>query len=85
MAKRELTADTEINSNAPRSKRQKDGDEAHPPKGSDNNAQQREASTDHEEENNANVAEEGPSMSPDEVREEGLKVLQVLRDAVNKE
>ncbi|KAL5535989.1 hypothetical protein ACEPAF_4083 [Sanghuangporus sanghuang] len=85
MVKRELVADPKVDLNSPRSKRHKDGEAGPSSKDGGSIPPEREESSDHEEGNSGNVAGAMTSMSPEEVREEGLKVLQVLKDAVNKE
>ncbi|KAL5519460.1 hypothetical protein ACEPAH_1143 [Sanghuangporus vaninii] len=85
MVKRELVADPKVDLNAPRSKRHKDGEAGSSSKDGGSIPPEREESSDHEEGHSENVAGAMTSMSPEEVREEGLKVLQVLKDAVNKE
>ena len=84
MVKRELAADPEIDGDSPRSKRHKEGEVGSSAK-EEKEVVEKGASSEHEDEGGADAAEALPAMSPEEVQEEGLKVLQVLRDAVNKE
>lgn len=85
MVKRELAAGAEVYLNSPVSKRHKDDKAGSSSKGGDSVPPERGESSEHEEDNDGNAAEAVPLMSPEEVKEEGLKVIQVLRDAVNKE
>ena len=84
MVKRELAADSESNEESPRSKRLKDGT-VEPSAKDETDAPKKGAASEHEDDDGANAVDEAPAMSLEEVREEGLKVLQVLRDTVNKE
>ncbi|KAH8110617.1 Bromodomain-containing protein, partial [Phellopilus nigrolimitatus] len=82
MVKRDFAANPDIDVDAPRSKRRKDT-QSEAPADEDNEMPEAGASSDQEQE--SGVAENGPAMSPEEVREEGHKVLQVLKDAVDKD
>lgn len=86
MAKRDFATNPDIDIDAPRPKRHKDVS-AEPAITNTGDAPERGASSDREDDNaDANVeADPGNMLSPEEVREEGSKVLQLLKDAVDKE
>lgn len=84
MVKRESVANPDIDVDAPRAKRHKDSEAEQEVKDEVDMAEQ-ETSSDRENDNAPSNADAAPELSPEEVREEGLKVLQVLRDAVNRE
>ncbi|KAI5122376.1 hypothetical protein M0805_004133 [Coniferiporia weirii] len=84
MVKREFAANPDIDVDAPRPKRRKDV-QSETPAAEDDEAHDPGASSDQEQEQINGVENEGPAMSPEEVREEGLKVWQALKDAVDKE
>lgn len=84
MVKREASSNTLAESDTPSAKRRKE-ELAEAPPGDDVEAQDAGANSDQEEDAGGGVAGEGPTMSPDEIRDEGLKMLQVLKEAKNKE
>lgn len=86
MVKREASTNALADSDTPSAKRRKDDplagaetadDAAEDHNGGENSDQERDAS--------GEAAEEGPVMSQEDIRDEGLKVLQVLKEAKNKE
>ncbi|THH06677.1 hypothetical protein EW145_g3923 [Phellinidium pouzarii] len=81
MVKREPITNPSIDVETPRPKRRKDTASETPAV----EAEDQGASSDQEQEQGGIVADEGPAMSPEEVQEEGLKVWQLLKDAVDKE
>lgn len=86
MAKRDFAANPDIDVDAPRSKRHKDIS-VEPAITNAGDALERGASSDREDDNGGGNVEADPGnmLSPEEVREEGSKVLQLLKDAVDKE
>ncbi|EJC98735.1 Bromodomain-containing protein, partial [Fomitiporia mediterranea MF3/22] len=84
MVKREFAANPDIDVDAPRAKRHRET-VAETPVTDEADMPEKDGSSERENDNDTNAAEVGPAMSPEEVREEGLKVLQVLRDAVDRE
>ena len=84
MVKRELSGNSPIDAEGPRAKRRKD-ESANPPTTDDVDVQEEGANSDQEHDGNDNAVEDGPVMTVEEIRDEGLKVLQVLKEATNKE
>lgn len=78
MVKREVEANVDVD--APRPKRRKDA-ESNEPSTEDVEMGEVDASSEHDEKEQ----DEGPTMSPEEVTEEGLKVWHTVKDAVDKE
>ena len=78
MVKREVSSSVVADTHTPSAKRRKEesATNADGREGAENSDQEQEA---------GDEAGEGPNMKVEEIREEGLKVLQVLKEAKNKE
>lgn len=84
MSKREIATNPDTDIEAPRSKRRKDVLREEAIDDIDPNDPGASSDQDNDDAGEFDASYE-PKLSPEEVRDEGLKVLQVLKDAVNKE
>ena len=84
MSKREIATNPDTDIEAPRSKRRKDVLREEAIDDIDPNDPGASSDQDNDDAGEVDASYE-PKLSPEEVRDEGLKVLQVLKDAVNKE
>ena len=85
MSKREIATNADNDIEAPRLKRRKDvPQDIHTTNNIDPNEPGASSDQDNDDAEGVEIVD-GPKLNPEEVRDEGLKVLQVLKGAVNKE